>query len=143
MEKARVALFEDEPFFINGVEAALQDSEHSLVAVGNDVGSSEAILRKIYTGSLLVHVVLLDGNLNPEQQSRDGRDANRLFQYMLDHKLVSPDGVDGLKVVGFSRNEWWENGIKAHRDPGKDCVPRLPDIISGLQPTDGWLKRQY
>lgn len=143
MHSSRILVFEDEPRYIAEIGETLERTQHEIVGVGEDLGAAHRLLRLVELRILTADVVLLDANLDSATTSRDGADGRELYSLMKQAKLVSPDGVDGLKIINISRTPWYDLGIRAHRDPGKFSLGALPTILDSLEPTDPWMKRNF
>lgn len=142
--ESRVVLIEDEPEYIQDVVKAFSESEYQLTQVLTTLDEAlEGVERFNIKDphSIGCDVVILDANLDNQCLERTGSDALSIFRKMQRLNLFSPNGRQGIKLIGFSKSPMWEWGVKVHADPGKFAPDRLPTVVKWLDPDAPWQKR--
>lgn len=144
LPESRIVLIEDEPDYIQDVVKAFNDSEYILDTVLTNVEEALAAVERFNDGGprpIRCDAVILDANLHTELEDRTGTDGLSIFRKMQRLNLFSPNGRQGIKLIGFSKSPMWEWGIKVHADPGKFAPERLPTVVKWLDPEAPWQKR--
>lgn len=140
-----VVLFEDDPVLVQTIVESFESSPYFLPAYGTNLESALRIVDRMASSDPLhrvpCDVVILDANLSTEAQPRTGRDAYLITQKMRDLNLFSPNGRQGIKIIGFSASPMWSWGINVHADPGKFAPEKLPTVVKWLDPDAPWMRR--
>lgn len=93
MERARVALFEDDEDVRLLSQLVVGDTSHEIVAEASSRQEALEVVDKVEAGELEVDVFLVDGQLST--QSESGEDALAIHDYIVEKKI-------GGVILGFS-----------------------------------------
>lgn len=121
MEKAKIALIEDNERIRTIAKSVLEGEDHTVVAEAATLEQALEVVDNAATGDLTLDVVFLDGKLRKDAAL--GEDASIISRYMRDRHLAA-------HVIGFSMSELPEDVCDAAVE-NKDVIKAL-DIIKDL-----------
>lgn len=123
MEKAKIALFEDNDRIRAMAKSILEGEMHTVVAEAATLGEAIDVIDRAAAGEMVIDVVFMDGKLREEAAL--GEDARIISQHIKANKL-SPH------VIGFSMSELSEGVCDTVVDDkdvfmGLDVIDQLPE----------------
>ncbi len=121
MERAKIAIIEDDERIRTIAKTILEREDHTVVAEAATLDQAFEVVDSVATGDLAVDVVFLDGKIRKEAAL--GEDAGIISRYMRDKQLSA-------HVIGFSMSELPEDVYDTYVK-NKDVIQAL-DIIKQL-----------
>ena len=122
MDRAKIALFEDNPRDREFARKFLTLFGHEIVVEADNLDDALTVVEGIADGTHEVDLILLDGNLRPNDNSYN--DARKVFG------RITETGVTKT-VFGYSLGSLIDNGIGVKADTYKS-YERTRDLISEI-----------